>query len=325
MQLTRKKAMKAIDALNDVWSECFRGRTQPPYPYAEWERQREKVKDRLEKLPEYVRRAAELVHIVKDPRGRRKTLSLEKRIHLFLVTRMLDKSNRDMESLLILLEPLFGFRMSYKYIERLYADEEVQLAMHNLFILLVRDEGTSGHFAGDGTGYALAIEHIYRKDPTKKGRKYVYVFRMLDLDTNMYVGYGYSNVSEMDAFHKARKVMAEIGVETESIRLDKYYSSRKVIRLFEHDITLYLIPKNNISSFGTQWPPIFQRIMDDPVAFLKGYFMRNLTETANACDKRRFGHTVRQQIEERQEAALRAIEVLHNIWAVRVKPPAASA
>lgn len=52
-------------------------------------------------------------------------------------------------------EPLFGTKVSYKTIERLYSDEEVKLALHNLFILLLREEGVSGEFAGDGTGYKL--------------------------------------------------------------------------------------------------------------------------------------------------------------------------
>ena len=49
-------------------------------------------------------------------------------------------------------QAVFGVDVSYKYIERLYSDPEVKLALHNLFVLLLKDEGTSGDLAGDGTG-----------------------------------------------------------------------------------------------------------------------------------------------------------------------------
>ncbi len=35
-------------------------------------------------------------------------------------------------------EPLFGIKVSFKTIEKLYSDEEVKIALHNLFILLLK-------------------------------------------------------------------------------------------------------------------------------------------------------------------------------------------
>ncbi|MDR1992136.1 MAG: ISNCY family transposase, partial [Nitrososphaerota archaeon] len=35
-------------------------------------------------------------------------------------------------------QPLFGVDASYKYIERLYSDPEVKLALHNVFVLLLK-------------------------------------------------------------------------------------------------------------------------------------------------------------------------------------------
>ena len=78
--------------------------------------------------------------------GRPKKVDLEKRVMLFLFARLMNKSNRDVEELLELFEPLFGFKVSYKTIERLYSDEEVKMALHNLFVLL-REEGVSSEFA----------------------------------------------------------------------------------------------------------------------------------------------------------------------------------
>ncbi|RLJ01010.1 MAG: hypothetical protein DRP06_00430 [Candidatus Aenigmatarchaeota archaeon] len=63
---------------------------------------------------------------------------------LFLFARLMNKSNRDVEDILELFEPFFGISVSYKTIERLYSDEEVKLVLHNLFILLLKDENLSG-------------------------------------------------------------------------------------------------------------------------------------------------------------------------------------
>jgi transposase len=318
-QLTGTLAHEILGALDDIWETCFKNQEREPYPYAVWERERQKVKHRLQELPRLVQLAAEKVKVVKDSRGQHTAVPIAKRVMLLIFKRLTERSNRGMEDLLTAFEPLFEFQRSYKFIERLYSDLEVRLVLHNLFILMVREEGVSGHYAGDGTGYALTIEQHYRKAPQKRGKKYALLFFIIDIETNFYVGYGHSHISEMDAFHKACAVLRELRIPVESMRLDKYYSSRKVIRLFSREVSLYLIPKKNIARFGAQWPAIFQKILDDPIAFLHEYFYRNLCETSNSTDKNRFGNYIHQQRIERQETETKCLAVLHNIFATRVK------
>jgi transposase len=320
VQLTGTLAHEILGALEDIWETCFKNQEREPYPYAVWEQQRQKVKQRLQELPRLVQLAAEKVKIVKDPRGQHIAVPIGKRVMLLIFKRLIERSNRGMEDLLMTFEPLFGFQRSYKFIERLYSDLEVQLVLHNLFILMVKEEGVSGRYAGDGTGYALTIEQHYRKSPQKHGKKYTLLFFIIDIETNFYVGYGHSHISEMDAFHKACAVLKELNIPVESMRLDKYYSSRKVIRLFSNEVSLYLIPKKNVARFGAQWSAIFQQILNDPVAFLQEYFYRNLCETANSTDKQRFGNYVHQQRLERQETETKCLAILHNVFATRVKP-----
>ena len=200
----------------------------------------------MRKLPEYVREAVSAIKVQKRV-GRPKKVDLEKRVMLFLFARLMDKSNRDVEELLELFEPLFGIKVSYKTIERLYSDEEVKMALHNLFILLLRKEGVSGDFSGDGSGYSLTVTKHYRSNPKKKGKNFRYVFRIIDLKTGMYVGFGYSDRSEKDAFEKAMKMLKEMGVKVKSISLDRYYSSRKTLRLFGKETAVYVIPKRNLA------------------------------------------------------------------------------
>ena len=104
--------------------------------------------------------------------------------------------------------------------------------------------------AGDGTGYSLTVTKYYRTNPKKKGKDFRYVFKIIDIDTGMHVGLGYSNRSEKDAFNKAIKMLKDIGVKTNSISLDKYYSTKKTLKLSGKETAIYVIPKKNLSRIG---------------------------------------------------------------------------
>lgn len=317
MRITGKTAKEMISVLDDLReqikeSKDFRNTS------TEWERKRGQVKQRLEKLPEYIEKAASMVTVQKT-RGPEKELDLVQRTTLLLFTKLLGKSNRGMEEAVILLQPFFGVQVSYKTIERLYSDEGVKLVLHNLFILLLQDEGVSGNMSGDGTGYSLTVTKHYRTNPHKKGKDYKYVFRLLDIDTGMYVGLGYSSVSEMRAFHQALEMAKWLGIEINTLRLDKYYSSRKVLKLFGEEVSVYVLPKKNISKIGIEWSRVIKRIIEAPFAYLKDYFKRNLSESGFSSDKRRFGGIIHQKKDDRQSMAMLAIGFLHNLFFIRVQ------
>ena len=319
MRITVKMAKDMIKVLEEVKEEIF-PEGEGKYPFAEWERKRERVKQRLRDLPDYVKRAVDMISFEKCGAGRPKKVDLVQRTMLFLFARMMNKSNRDVEDLLGMFEPLFGVTVNYKYIERLYSDEEVKTVLHNLFILLLKDEGVSGDFSGDGTGYSLTVTKHYRTSPKKKGKGYLYVFRIIDVDTGLYVAFGYSNKSEMEAFHKAMNMLNVLGIKIDTLSLDKYFSSKKVLKLFGKETALYLIPKKNIANIGLEWAQIVRRMIEDPYLFLKSYYLRNLSESGFSVDKRRFGGLIRQKREDRREMASFSIALLHNIFSVRVRP-----
>jgi len=317
MRITKKMAKEILEVLDEIRKNMFEGRKRE-YPFNEWERKRELVRQRLEKLPELIEEAASMVKIA-SKRGRNKRMNLEERTSLLLFAKVFGKSNRDMELMITMLKPVFKTSVSYKTIERLYSDEEVKSCLYNLFVLLLKEEGTSGKYAGDGTGYTLSITKHYASNTKKKGKDFRYTFRVIDLETNLCVAFGYSNHSEKEAFEKAMKMLDECDIEIESMRLDKYYSSRKVIRYFGREISLYLLPKKNISKVGVEWYRIFKKILCDPIEFLSNYFKRNLCESSFSSDKRRFGWIIRQKRDDRIELALFVITILHNIFAIRVK------
>jgi len=88
----------------------------------------------------------------------------------------------------------------------------------------------------------------------------------------------YSAKSEKDAFEKAMEMLKSMGVRVNSIYLDKYYSSRKVLRMFGKETAVYVIPKQNLTRIGFEWLRVIKRIVEAPHQFLKRYFKRNLSE-----------------------------------------------
>ena len=223
------------------------------------------------------------------------------------------------EELLSYFHLLIGEEINYKYIERLYNDPEVRLALHNVFVLLLKDEGAiSGDLSGDGTGYAVSVENHYRTGPQKHGKKFVHFFALIDLSSGMYVGCGLSAVSEMEAFREALAMLRQIDPTIHSLRLDKYYSSRKVITLFDRTTALYLIPKKNIQKVSA-WADILDKIAT-PINFLTQYYCRNLSESGFSADKRRFGGLIRQKRSDRQKTVLLTNALLHNIFTIRINP-----
>ncbi|NMG83831.1 MAG: hypothetical protein GIS02_06505 [Methanosarcinales archaeon] len=119
---------------------------------------------------------------------------------------------------------------------------EVEMAIFNSHVLILQKKGVRKiNACGDGTGYSLTIKKHYatvtmkKKDKAKpKGKKtFVYSFKMLDLESKMYVAYGMSLKSEKQAFDRAMKMLEYIDVEMKSVRLDRYYSFPSYVDKFE--------------------------------------------------------------------------------------------
>jgi transposase len=305
-------------ALSEYQKEYAR-RSPSKYPFSEWDKKREIVKRRLKRLPDAINKAVSSIRIKKKT-GRPKKLNLSERTNLFLLIRTLNKSNRDSEYMVHLMKPLLGIDANYKAIERLYSDEMVQMAMHNLFVILLQDEKISGNLSGDGTGYSVMVSKHYASRINKSSKDYKYVFRVIDLDSGMYVAYGYSENSEMDAFKSAMASLSELGLQVDSISLDRYYSSKRVLKLFDTHTNVYVIPKKNIAHVTLEWYRVFKKWFADSHAFIRRYFQRNLNEAAFSSDKRRFGWIIRQVRTDRRIACANAIALLHNLFFIRVKP-----
>lgn len=167
MRITKKKARELYEVLEEERERIREENTEEedevedvPSPTL-WEQERKKVIRRLQKLPELVKEAASHLTVERG-RGRKPKLDPEQKSMLFLFARLNDKSNRDMEATLALLGPAFDVDISYKTVERLYSDEEVKLVLHNLFVLLLKEEGVSGDCSGDERKSQSSFSDVFR-------------------------------------------------------------------------------------------------------------------------------------------------------------------
>ncbi len=255
--------------------------------------------------------------------GRPPDLDIKQSVIILLTKELIGKSNRSMASMLDLFSLLSGIDVNYKKVERLYSNFDVSLAIHNLHMMILKEKGVKKiNACGDGTGYSLSIKKHYasetqiRKDKAKEysGTKaFVYSFKLMDLESKMYVAFGMSLKSEKEAFDKAMEMLKHIDVEIDSARLDKYYSLPSYMDRFGK-AKIYVIPRKNATLNGSwKWKDTMEEFVNDTMAYLGQYFLRNNSESGFSADKRWFGWTVGQKRDDRIETALFCTGVWHNL------------
>lgn len=255
--------------------------------------------------------------------GRPPDLDLKQSVLILLTKELIGKSNRSMASMLDLFSLLSGIDVSYKKVERLYSNSDVMLAIHNLHILIMKEKGVKKiNACGDGTGYSLSIKKHYasetqlRKDKAKEysGTKaFAYSFKLMDIESKMYVAFGMSLKSEKEAFDKAMEMLKNIDIEIESVRLDKYYSLPSYVDRFGK-AKVYVIPRKNATLRGSwKWKDTMEEFVNDTMAYLEQYFLRNNSEAGFSVDKRWFGWKVGQKRDDRINTALTCTGVWHNL------------
>ena len=226
-----------------------------------------------------------------------------------------------------------GIDISYKTVERLYSDELVMMALHNLHVLLLKKKGIKESDAtGDGTGYSLTVKknHMRRdlrtkprktemmiraRNQQKKRKTFAYSFRLMDLRTKMYIAFGSSMKSEKEAFDNAINFIKTVDVKLKSVRLDKYYSESSYVSLFEKDTAVYVIPKKDATLNGSQkWKDTMREFVTDTYQYLKEYYKRENSEAGFSADKKLFGWGIAQRREDRIDSALFCTGLWHNLF-----------
>jgi transposase len=253
---------------------------------------------------------------------------------ILLLKHLIGKSNRNMACMTVLFSWVTGISISYKTIERLYSDDQVNIALYNLHqLILNKKEIETADCSGDGTGYTLTIKKHYasyaqklkdaakKQNRNKKGKKkkkqFVYSFVIMDIKTRMHIGFGTSFKSENGAYHKALEIARKTGIKVESFRLDRYYSTQGYVKELEEmfgDLKVYLIPKINSTVRGTsQWSEMMKKFIKNTMKYLHEYYKRNQSESNFAEDKRRIGWKLGQKRDDRIETANILTSLWHNL------------
>jgi transposase len=286
-----------------------------------------RIKEAMKQLKPLISEAADSIQISKAP-GRPHELTLKQRVLLLLLQRLFQESNRMMASMLAIFSVLTDVDVSYKTIERLYSDEEVEMALHNLHIIILRKKGVNNVDAsGDGTGYSLSIRNHYasetekRKDEAKEASTnekmaFVYSFKLIDNKTGMYITYGTSLKSEKRAFDKAMEMLQKIDVRLSSVRLDRYYSFPCYVDRF-HGTKVFIIPRKNATLRGSwKWKRTMFDFVENTLPYLEQYYQREKSENGWSVDKRRFGWGIAQRRFDRIDTADFCTGLWHNLFLI---------
>jgi transposase len=292
--------------------------------YAEYEKEfKKRFRNAIKEMPSLIEKATTNLKFYRG-RGDKPSLKIDQRLRLLLISQLAGKSNRMMAYMTEIFSVITGINKSYKTIERLYSDGEIEIALYNLWQLLLKKSNVNNvDCCGDATGYGLFISKHYcsyvqkLKDKAKESentkKAFVYKFALMDLKTKMYICFGTSLISERKAFDKAMQMLKEMEIKINSVRLDRYYSNPCDVNLFP-ETKVFIIPKKNAKlGHGIHWYETMKSFVEETIKYLEEYFKRNNSESGWSADKKMFGWNIKQKRDDRINIALFCRAVWHNL------------
>jgi len=320
-----RSKVKLLDSLIDDYKK------QTPLKKRDWRTYEEQLfvrtKQAIHFYDKYIIRAINALKTINQIKmGRPEKLDIEQKVRILLIQRLIEKSNREMSFMLLLFSSLNKIDVSYKTIERIYDDEKVFLVLNNIHTLILQDTNTNNiNACGDATGYVLSVKEHYAsiiskikdKKSTKK-QKIIFSFVLMDIRSRLYVSYGTSFKSEKDAYNQAMIMLKDKGININSIRLDRYYSTQSTVKNLSEvykNIKFYLIPKINVTIKGSlAWKNMLKEFLENTQIYFKEYFKRNQSESGFSEDKRRLGWRIPQKLDNRVNTAYFGILTWHNLF-----------
>ena len=297
----------------------------------------QRIRMAMKDLDPLVNEAVSTIRIVPGA-GHPHSLTLEQRVKLLLIKQLVSESNRMFANMLAIFSMLSGIDVSYKTIERLYSDEEVIMAVHNLHTLILgKKDITNSNATGDGTGYSITVKKNYesyaqklkdhakenpgnreekdgKKSESHKKRLFAYSFAIMDLKSRMYIAFGSSMKSERSAYDRAMKLLSSTGIEMDSIRLDRYYSTPSYVDNLG-ETKVFVIPKKNSTLNGSlKWKNAMKDFVENTMPYLEQYHQRSNSESGFAADKKMLGWNIAQRRDDRIDNALFCTGVWHNLF-----------
>ncbi len=336
MKVKTKEVRELTKILDDIVDQYKQEHPKTKRNWRTYEQQvAERLKTAFRELKPLVHEATSTITFVSgETRGAKPLLTAEQRTLALLIKHIIGKSNRTMSSMFVVFSLLSDIDVSYKTVERFYSDPEVIAVLYNMHILILKNKGVKEvDGSGDGTGLSLTIKVNYAahaqklRDKVKnietqskkeyKKKLFVYSFKLIDLKSNMYVGFGTSFRSEKEAFLETIKMTEKMDIKLLSIRLDKYYSCQEYVKLLREkfeDVKMTLLPKSNATVKGNwEWKRMMYDFVKDPTSYLEDYFKRNRSESGFSEDKKRTGWQLGQKRADRIDTADMLTLLWHNL------------
>ena len=337
MKVKTREIRNVVSVLDDIVAQYKEEHITTKRNWRTYEQQvAERLKTAFRELKPLVHEAASTMTFVSgETRGAKPTLNVEQRTLALLIKHIIGKSNRTMSSMFVVFSLLSDIDASYKTVERFYSDPEVILVLHNLHALILKKKGVKEvDGSGDGTGLSLTIKANYSahaqklKDKVKnsetqskkeyKKKLFIYSFKLMDIKSRMYVGFGTSFKSENEAFLETIKMVEKLDIKLSSIRLDKYYSCQEYVKLIREkfgNVKIIVIPKSNatVKAEDWEWKRIMYDFVTDPVSYIEDYFQRNQSESGFSEDKKRTGWQLGQKRADRVDTADMLTTLWHNL------------
>jgi len=333
MKVKTKEIRELTKILDDIVAQYKEEKQTTKRNWRTYEQQvAERLKTAFRELKPLVHEAVSTITFVSgETRGAKPALNVEQRTLALLIKHIIGKSNRTMSSMFVVFSLLSDIDVSYKTVERFYSDPEVIAVLHNLHALILKKKGVNEvDGSGDGTGLSLTVKVNYAaqaqklKDKVKnietqsnkeyKKKLFVYSFKLMDLKSRMYVGFGTSFKSEKESFLETIKMVEKLDIKLSSIRLDKYYSCQEYVKLLKEKfegIKITVIPKSNATIKGDwEWKRIMYDFVMDPILYIEDYFQRNHSESGFSEDKKRTGWQLGQKRPDRIDTA----DMLTSLW-----------
>jgi hypothetical protein len=144
MKLTNKRLGNTLRILDDIIKEY---KEETPEKKRDWrtyeQRYSQRLKTAFRELRPLVEEAVSTLQIQNgETRGAKAKLTVEQKVLLLLLKHLFKESNRRMSVMFMVFSLLTDIDVSYKTVERLYSDEKVILALHNLHELILKKKGS---------------------------------------------------------------------------------------------------------------------------------------------------------------------------------------
>ena len=162
-----------LDEINDVMGKKYR--LEHPGKKRDWRTYEQefslRIKTAMKDLEPLIEEAVSTITIIHG-HWHPHYLTLEQRVKLLLIKQIVGEFNGMFANMLDIFSMISSVDVSYKTVERLYSDEEVVLAVHNLHTLILKKNDVSGSkTTGDGTGYSLTVKKNYESYAQKRKDK----------------------------------------------------------------------------------------------------------------------------------------------------------